>query len=374
MDKITISAPGKVHLLGEHAIVYGRPAILTAIDKRCFVTLIPHKKTKIKITSKQLDKTLEISLEQIIGKQKDAEYKWQEYLKSNNVALLKSITQNDLDLVVITIGETLKYLKLKKTQAFDLKIDSQIPIGAGLGSSAAVVVSTIAAIFVFLNLDLDKEKMKLHGLAPVASFPLLERINEIAFLAEQRRHGMPSGGDNSTVTYGGMVWFRKESPELKIIKPIPFSLPESLAKNFVLIDTGRPKESTGEMVAVVKKLIGKRPKWTEEIFNDQERQVKKLLQAIKENNERGLIEAIREGERNLERIGVVSQFSHDLIRKIENLGGVAKICGAGGKTDKTGVLLTYHQDVKQIIKLADSTKVAYYQVKLGAEGVKEEQV
>lgn len=352
---IKVSAPGKVHLLGEHAIVYGKPAILTAIDKRCFVTLIPHNKTKIKITSKQLDKPLETNSEQIFEKQKEAEQNWREYLRTNNLILLKQITQNDLDLMVITIGETLKYLKLKKIDPFNLEIDSQIPIGAGLGSSAAVIVATVAALFVFFGLELNKEK-----------------INDIAFLAEQRRHGTPSGGDNSTTTFGQMVWFRKESPELKIIKPIPFSLPEALAKNFVLIDTGRPKESTGEMVGLVRNLLGKRPKWTEKIFNDQEKQVKKLLQSIKENNEKGLREAIREGERNLERIGVVSEFSHDLIRKIVSLGGVGKICGAGGKADKTGVVLAYHQDIGQIFKLADYLKVAYYQVKLGVEGVKKE--
>lgn len=352
---ITVSAPGKVHLLGEHAIVYGKPAILTAIDKRCFITLLPHKKTKIKITSKQLDKTLEISPEQIIEKQKDAEKNWQEYLKTNNVTLLKQITQNDLDLVVITIGEILKFLKLKKIQAFDLEIDSQIPIGAGLGSSAAVIVSTIAAIFVFLNLGLDKEK-----------------INDIAFLAEQRRHGMPSGGDNSTVTYGGMVWFRKESPELKIIKPIPFSLPESLAKNFVLIDTGRPKESTGEMVGLVQKLFYKRPKWTEKILNDQEKQVKKLLKALKENNEQILTEAIKLGERNLEKLGVVSDFSHDLIREIEKLGAVGKICGGGGKADKSGMLLFYHQEPKIVLELAKAHHLSAWRVKLGREGIRAE--
>ena len=37
--KITVSAPGKLHLMGEHAVVYGKPAILAAVSQRLFVTL-----------------------------------------------------------------------------------------------------------------------------------------------------------------------------------------------------------------------------------------------------------------------------------------------------------------------------------------------
>lgn len=354
---ISVSAPGKVHFLGEHVIVYGKPAIISALDKRCYVTITPNNFNKVNVSSRQLNKSLEIDKEQILAVQLDAQNKWQQYIKSTDVATLRSIIKNELDFAVIAIGETLKFFNKKIPMGFSLEIDSEIPMGAGLGSSAAISVSIAAAVALFLDESLDKEK-----------------INEISFLTEQKRHGIPSGGDNSTVCYGGLVWFRKESPELKIIKPVPFSLPQNLATKFILLDTGKPKETTGEMVLIVKNLVGKRPKWSERIFNDQEKQVKKVLLAIKENNEKLLMEAIKLGERNLEKLGVVSKFSHDLIRNIEETNGVAKICGGGGKSDKTGVVLAYHSNLNKVIDLAKSRNLRYFQAKLGVEGVRVESV
>ncbi len=46
MKKIKVSAPGKIHLMGEHSVVYGKPALLAAINKRVFVELVPRKDKK----------------------------------------------------------------------------------------------------------------------------------------------------------------------------------------------------------------------------------------------------------------------------------------------------------------------------------------
>ncbi|MBI3385414.1 mevalonate kinase [Candidatus Gottesmanbacteria bacterium] len=317
---IKVSAPGKIHFLGEHAIVFGKPAILAAINLRCVVSLNPNKTGKIKTFSRQLVK----------GKER-------------------------FDAIDIAVSETFKFLKKPKALGFNLQLDSKIPVGCGLGSSAAVSVSVIGALFLLLGEKFDKKK-----------------INQIAYLTEQKIHGFPSGGDNSTATYGGLVWYRKEAEDLKIIEPLPFLLAKNLARNFVLIDTGRPKETTGEMVAGVRKLFGKRPQWTEKIFNDQEKLVKKLLSALKENNERLVMETIRLGERNLEKIGVVGNFSHDLIRQVESLGGVAKICGAGGDKDRSGILLAYHVKPELLVALTKKLNLNSYVVALGEEGVRQD--
>ena len=49
MEKITVSAPGKLHVLGEHVVVYGKPAIIAAVDKRCVVTITEREDEKIVI-------------------------------------------------------------------------------------------------------------------------------------------------------------------------------------------------------------------------------------------------------------------------------------------------------------------------------------
>ena len=61
MRKILVSAPGKIHLLGEHVVVYGKPAFIAAINKRVFVEIEPvrNKKIEIIIKDKQEDKLIE---------------------------------------------------------------------------------------------------------------------------------------------------------------------------------------------------------------------------------------------------------------------------------------------------------------------------
>ena len=360
MKKIKVSAPGKLHLLGEHVVVYGKPAMITAVDKRCFVEIYPRKNTpagekKIEISSSNLKVSKIVSEKEIIAKTKDAQAKWETYIKTNDIALLKSITSDSLDFTIIVIGEALKCLKKSLSGGFKLSIKSDIPIGSGMGSSAAVAVSVAGAIYLLFHKALDKAI-----------------VNEIAYSAEQKKHGMPSGGDNSASCFGGLVWYRKEAAELKIIQPISFSLSKKLASNFSIIQTGTPNETTGEMVGMVRALYQKDTVNIDSIFTSQEKLVKELLPAIKNENESELIRIIKEGERNLEVLGVVSDFAKSIIKKIEKLGGAAKICGGGGVKKGTGVLLIYHANKNQIRAIANSYKLPYLQVSLGVGGLREE--
>lgn len=303
---IKFSAPGKIHLLGEHAVVYGKPAILAAVDLRVYVTI-----SKGHSTAHPLKKIIE--------------------------PIVK------------------KELKIKTIPPYKLTISSQIPIGSGLGSSAAISASYIAALLTFLQVKWD-----------------LNLINNLTFEAEKTFQGNPSGGDNSTVIYGGLIWFRKESPDLKIIQPLPFTIPSKLAKKFVFINTGKSKEITAEMVKKVKKLYLKNPKVVEKFLNEQERLTRELLPVIKETNEKEFIRILRESEKNLESIGVCSPEVKKIIRQIEKIGGAAKICGAGSDSGPTGVLLCYHKNPLLIQNIAKAYGLSYFKAALGMEGLKRE--
>lgn len=351
---ISVSVPGKVHLLGEHAIVYGMPALLTSLDKYCSVSLNRRVDDKILIKTENFSKQIEISYSEIEKKFTEADSKWQEFSNSNDIQLLKSITPDILDYPQICIGQTLNFYKISQPQAgFDLIINSDIPIGSGLGSSGALAVAIAAAMTRFLNQPFDQQV-----------------INEIAYLAEQKKHGFPSGGDNSTSCFGGLVWFRKETPDLKIIQPLNISLTKELASRFIFIHTGQPQESTGEMVSLVRTLYQKQPEKVNQILNDQERLVRDLLAVIKNSDENKLIEIIHQGEQNLEKLGVVSKYVKGIIRKIEKAGAVAKICGGGGITKGTGVVLVYAKDKEEILKIVKNNSLESFSATLGVPGVK----
>ncbi len=329
---ITFSAPGKVHLLGEHTVVYGKPALLVTIDLRIAVTLsssyvIPNK-------VRNLPSSEDLSLIARDDKR--------DTIQIDNI---KKIIEPIIK----------KYLSIKTIPSYQLEIASQLPIGAGLGSSAAISAAYIAALLSFLKVKWDKTL-----------------VNDLTYEAEKAFHGNPSGGDNSIVVFGGLVWYRKETPDLKIIQPLPFSIPSKLAKNFILINTGKPKETTREMVELVKSKIKNQKSKVRKIFDSQEKLVRELVTAIKEGNENKLIQIIKLGEKNLENLGVVSSFAKSIIRKIEQAGGAAKICGGGGKIREVGILLAYHQDSKQIEKIANSLNLPFFRTALGVKGLRQE--
>ena len=350
--KIKVWVLGKIHLLGEHAVVYNKPAIIAAVGKRCFVEITPRTDGKIIVKSQNYKKEITVGFKDVIAKFEKAQNDWETYSENNDVNLLKSITKDALDYPLIIIGQFLNYYKLNSLNSFELTIDSQIPIGSGMGSSGALSVSIIGALSLFTDKPFDKEI-----------------INKIAFLAEQKKHGKPSGGDNTTSCFGGLAWFKKDEG----LKHLDISLQKDITENFYIINTGTPEETTGEMVSLVRGLVAEKPEYTEKIFNDQEKLVNDLLSVLETSNGDEIIKIIKLGEQNLEKLGVVSPFAKKIIRDVERSGGAAKICGAGGKTKATGIILIYHQNLKNLQKVLKSEDLEFSQISLGEEGVRIEE-
>jgi mevalonate kinase len=357
MKKIAVSSPGKLHLLGEHAVVHNKPAIIAAVNKRCFVQICIRKDAKIIVTSKNYKKSITTDFSKIISKFQKAEKDYAVYAKTNDIKLLKSITGKPLDYPLLIIGQFINYFSLNTIEGFDLTIDSQIPSGAGMGSSAALAVAITGALCLLTNKPFDKKI-----------------INQIAYLSEQKKHGLPSGGDNTTSCFGSLIWFKKDAYSGKAkMKPLAIKISKNISKNFYVANTGTPKETTGEMVSRVGDLLKKNPKETKSIFNDQERLVKNLLLNLKKENSGKVLEIIKSGENNLEKLGVVSVFVQKVIREIEDSGGAAKICGGGGIKKGTGMLLIYHPEgLKNLKNALRIYQLEPIQLELGAEGLRVE--
>jgi mevalonate kinase len=305
---ITVSAPGKIHLLGEHAVVYGKPAILAAIDKRIYVRI-----------------------------------------KNKNELFINSDYGNKLIKDAISVFQ--KAFSIDKLPPFKIEVNSQLPIGSGLGSSAALSAATIGALMKFVK----------NIWNPV-------RINELAYEVEKIAHGNPSGADNTAVVFGGLVWFRREFDFLKSIWSLPIS--SYKIPQFILIDSGKPEETTKEMVDGVARLYKRNKKKMEEVFNDQERQTKNLLLALREGDRKQLINAIQGGQRNLEEMGVVSDFAKKIAKEVEKKGGAAKVCGGGGRKKRSGILLCYHENLMVLKRIGEKYDLSIHDVKLGGEGIR----
>ncbi len=304
MKHVTISVPGKIHVIGEHTVVYGKPALLSAINLRVSVTIKESKQDRI-ISSKA------------------------QKIKS----IIETIVKNKF--------------ALKKIPSYSLSIQSKIFSGAGLGSSAAVSAAYSAALLEYLHIPWDKKV-----------------INDLAFEADKIFNGNPSGGDNTTVVYGGIIQFQKDKKFR--------TMPASIVRNFVLLNSGKPKESTAEMVKNVANYSVENPKKFKKILIDQEKLTLQMHDVLIKGSDTFLITTIRRAQKNLEDLGVVSKRSQALIQAIEHFGGAAKISGGGGIKGGTGMLVCFAKDSESIINFAKKNNVNYFPVQLAQEGLRRE--
>lgn len=347
MKKIKVSAPGKVHLIGEHAVVYGEPGIIAAIGNRTYVDISPAKDiTYQDVAWPDISHTWKVEqVFEITQKMLDL---WNEGNEKKDFSKLFSfIKENGYEgYRASVLGLAMK--KMGINQGFSITIDSKVPTGAGLGSSSSRAVATTKAIA-----ELFEKKLS------------LEEINDIAFQQEKIIHGTPSGGDNSACCFGGLVWFKKDQPKNQIK-----SLKEEISyklENFVFVHTGPPQKTTGELVQLVREL-------DEEYRTERIKKIGamtyEMLDVLKRKDFQRIKEIINQTQKNLAELKISTEKINQIAESVQEIGGAAKLCGAGGG----GIVLCYHQDKGKLIDLIKNIGYDPWETELAVEGVRVEGV
>ncbi len=140
------SAPGKVYLFGEHAVVYGEPAVPCAIERRARVSAEPRADDRVSVEAEDL--TLD-----------GFTVEWSE----------STAERPDVDVPSSLVEAAIGYIEEAVAQArdalddpdagFDITVESDIPLGGGLGSSAAVVVAAIDAAVRSTGAEIDPREL-----------------------------------------------------------------------------------------------------------------------------------------------------------------------------------------------------------------------
>jgi len=185
-----------------------------------------------------------------------------------------------------------------------IKLKSNLPLGSGMGSSAASVLSELRALGHYLRVDFKPEW-----------------YYEFSMEAEKLQHGHPSGVDSYISLHGGCATF--ENGEAKSV-PLP-------RMQMYLVETGTPEATTGECVMQVKEQFE-----NDMIWNDFEDVTREVETAVRENNDALMRSLLRENHRLLCRIGVVPEKVQKFVGDVEAAGGAAKVCGAGSVRGKNG--------------------------------------
>ena len=271
--KSKASAPGKVILFGEHFVVYGVKAILCAVNKRVTVTAEKIKEEKISIKSDIGDLELELNkpISEINSPLKPFYY------------LANKIIRN-------------------QSTGIEIKIESDIPLGAGLGSSSACCVAGAAAIS-----KLFSEKTK-------------KEILELAIEAEKTIFKNTSGADCTVCTYGGIIEYEKEKDFIKIKSEPNFHL---------IIANSNIKHSTESIVSKVKQFKNEDTERFSKLCNDESKLIEDVLQLLKENNIQKLGQKVVQNQKYLETLGISNEKLKDMIKIGQESSFGTKITGAG---------------------------------------------
>ncbi len=278
MPAISASAPGKAILFGEHAVVYGRPAIaipLSQVQAKVIVTAEPlGTPGKVHVEAPDIELTSDL-----------------DRLDANHplAVLLNGIRQ---------------HLGIPRLPAFCLRIRSTIPIAAGLGSGAAVSVATARAVTAFLGHPLTDEV-----------------ISQLAYEVEKLYHGTPSGIDNTVVTYARPIYFRRGEPFTALQIAEPFTL--------VIADSGS-KSLTGEVVADVRRQWQRNQNKIEALFDAIAEICEQARQVIEQERSWRLGELMTRNHSLLQELNVSSPELDRLVEAALQAGATgAKLSGAG---------------------------------------------
>ncbi|KAI0157826.1 hypothetical protein GGR57DRAFT_491111 [Xylariaceae sp. FL1272] len=391
MPPFMVSAPGKVIVFGEHAVVHGKAAIAASISLRSYlhVTTLSKSRRTFTIRFPDIDMIHSWNIDDLpweLFSQPSKKKYYYDLVTSIDPELMEAIQPHLVDVSVHKSPAERKihqnsaacflYLFLslgsQKFPGCVYTLRSTIPIGAGLGSSASIAVCLAAALLLQIRTlsgphpDQPPEEARLQ----------IERINRWAFVAEMAIHGNPSGVDNTVSTQGKAVVFQRTDYEKPPIVTPLWDFPEL---PLLLLDTRTPKSTLHE-VAKVAKLKNTHPKLVGSILDAVDKVTRTAESLIDEED------FDSEEDESLRRMGELISINHGLlaslgvshprlerIRELIDFQGLgwSKLTGAGGG----GCSITLLKPSVSLEKLRaledqlDSEGYAQFKTTLGGDGV-----
>jgi len=307
------SAPGKLILFGEHFVVYGLPAIATAIESRTVAEV----------------------------------YRARNYSLVDNRPETPSYKKEKYDQQLDSIQRIFKAMGVAETKV-RIVLGGDLVTASGVGASGASCSAIAAALNEEFKFSLDREK-----------------INKVAYEGEKGYHGTPSGIDNSCSTFGGFIWFKKDLASGKsMIKPMD----SKISLSIVIGNTGITSNTT-KVVEDVKKEKEKDPEKFKRIFENYMRIVEDAKAALEKKDLNTIGQLMNKNHTLLKEISVSCPELEELVAIALKSGALgAKLTGTGRGGLMIALVTNETKD-----KVASAIEQAGYKSEIttiGAEGVK----
>lgn len=272
----TSTASGKIILVGEHAVVYGRPAIavpVTQVRATATVTDVPAG-SGCTLVAQDL---------------------------SEEMRLVDAGADHPLALVLrLALDEA----GIGTEPDWRVVLRSDIPIASGLGSGAAISAALVRAALT-------------HTGQPAPA----ETVSRLVYRSEELFHGTPSGIDNTVIAYERPVWFVKGQPTESFAVGQPFTL--------AIADSGIPSP-TKESVGDVRRAWEADPAAYETVFSRIADVVHGARRAMRDGNLPAIGALMNANQQRLEELGVSSPVLEKLIGAARGSSALgAKLSGGG---------------------------------------------
>jgi mevalonate kinase len=381
-----ISAPGKIILFGEHAVVHGKLCLATALNLRTVGKFTEKSLSTTKPKSQIHALSLELkdlrcncwwTLEELEDfdrllheKKLDFEKDLTQIMSLIEEKLCRQFRLNPSSLKAATAFLYLFFYLKGSNQKIEKSLlvvfKSKLPVGAGLGSSASYNVCLTAGLLRFFRMG-DPNS---YASETSYSEEHLQTINKYAFQAERIMHGTPSGIDNTVSTFGKTVTLKK-LPSLEIT-----TLKNTLTIPLLLTDTKQPRD-TKTLVAKVKEFCDRNPErgstileeihsisnWCVNTFNQTTKLTPEITAQLDKNIDKNqaLLCELGVGHATLDKVCSITA-AHGLHSKLTGAGG-------GGCAITLLHSDTSEQKVKELIGLLEKEGFECFQVDIGGEGV-----
>ena len=296
---------GKTILFGEHFVVYGLPAIASAL--RSYTTA-------------------EVKLGDGSG-----------WMVDDQRPATLGYKKKKFNEAMQSIKNVIEYLKIDtENQELEITFAGDLIAASGVGASAAQCTSLSRAINDTFDLNLNDEE-----------------INKAAYEGEKAYHGTPSGIDNTASTYGGLIWFVKNLEGGKNT----MDLLQSPKKMPLIIANSGITASTTEVVADVRRLKEESPKKFEKIFIKYESLAAEAKKALLEADITTIGNLMNQNHKLLQDITVSGEINDELVEIALKNGSIgAKMTGTG----RGGLVIALAENEKVQDKIAKAIEKEGY--------------
>lgn len=314
-----VYAPGKLIVSGEHAVVHGAPAIAMAVNRYAITTVTPHASPRISLDLTNVTHRSQLTLNALKLIKNRVKRKYKRFI--NGDFSIREVLHKPFELAQFAMGVFTESLNLSLPHGVSIKVESDIPMGCGMGSSAATILSVMHAISTYLNINVSADT-----------------LFKLALEAENMQHGFSSGLDLHVAMQGGCVYMHNNNITSRVAPTMPM----------FLVNSGTPSTTTGQCVETVAAYF-KNSTMVDEFASI----TNAIDVAMQKNNFNELQSLIRDNHTLLNRIGVVPNKVKQFIEEVESIGGAAKICGAGAVAgDHAGMVLVLINEKNQLTEIA----------------------